>query len=63
VKLHPEHQHELMTAEPKTFTPANGAWGRQGATIVKLKSVTEDVIKDALHKAWQNMVPKPKKEA
>jgi hypothetical protein len=53
VKLHPEHQHEFMSAEPDAFTPANGAWGRQGCTMVSLTLVKKDTLERAVRAAWQ----------
>src|SRR3954453_19114848 len=34
--LTPEQQQEVMRAHPDAFTPASGAWGRAGATTVRL---------------------------
>jgi hypothetical protein len=31
IKLPPEHQQDFVTADPATFSPVNGAWGRQAA--------------------------------
>ena len=36
VKLSPEEQGEFMGEYPQTFSPASGAWGRQGWTNVSL---------------------------
>jgi hypothetical protein len=58
VKLTPEQQAELMHDEPKVFDPCNGAWGRQGATNVRLKSVKKATLQRALEAAWRNTAPK-----
>jgi hypothetical protein len=58
VKLTPEQQEELMTEQPKVFVPAAGAWGRQGSTIVHLKSATKATVRRALEAAWRNTAPK-----
>ena len=36
VKLTPNQQEPLVRGEPEVFQPASGAWGRRGATIVRL---------------------------
>lgn len=53
VKLTPEQQAELVLAQPKTFEPASGAWGRQGCTMVQLDAVHSDVLGEAMTLAWQ----------
>jgi hypothetical protein len=54
VKLTPEQQAAFLRSAPETFTPANGAWGRNGATIVTLKNARETEIREALEMAVQN---------
>jgi hypothetical protein len=54
VKLTPEQQEELVRADPSTFVPASGAWGRQGSTTVRLDSVDEATLGEAMTLAWQN---------
>lgn len=54
VKLTPDQQREFMTNDPSTFVPASGAWGRQGCTMVELRSVDETVLGEAMTLAWQN---------
>ena len=58
VKLTPEQREELMHDEPKAFVPVKGAWGRQGATSVHLKSVKKATLRRALEAAWRNTAPK-----
>jgi hypothetical protein len=41
VKLKAEQQRMLVSAEPDMFRPANGAWGKQGSTLVKLDKLDE----------------------
>jgi hypothetical protein len=57
VKLAPEQQ-ELFMRVDAAFAPANGAWGRQGSTIVQLAAVRADLLHDALTAAWRNAAPK-----
>jgi hypothetical protein len=56
VKLTPEQQQDFMRTDSRAFTPASGAWGRQGCTTVRLQSVEEDTLGEAMTLAWQNTV-------
>jgi hypothetical protein len=56
--LTPEQQERFLRDHPDTFTPATGAWGRGGATIVRLESVSEETLGEAITLAWQNAVAK-----
>lgn len=56
VKLTPDQQQDFMRADSATFAPASGAWGRQGCTTVRLDSVAEDMLGEAMTLAWQNTV-------
>ena len=56
VKLTSEQQQEFLRAHPAAFEPASGAWGRQGCTTVRLDSVAEDTLGEAMTLAWQNTV-------
>jgi len=58
VKLTPEQQQEFVRANPGTFVPENGAWGRQGCTAVRLASVDEATLGEAMTLAWQNNAKK-----
>jgi hypothetical protein len=58
VKLTPEQQEELAGTEPEVFTPAAGAWGRGGATTVRLRAATTKILKPAMAAAWCNAAPK-----
>ena len=60
VKLTPEQQQELVRAEPDTFVPAKGAWGRDGSTMVRLASADEETVGEAMTLAWRGTV-KPSK--
>ena len=67
VKLSPEQQQEFVSAEPETFVPAKGAWGRSGCTMVQLATADGDTLGEAMTLAWQGTVkarktsPKTKK--
>jgi hypothetical protein len=56
--LTPDQQQELLRAHPDAFTPASGAWGRAGATTVRLAAVPEEVLGEAMTLAWQTCVSK-----
>jgi uncharacterized protein YdhG (YjbR/CyaY superfamily) len=47
-----------MADHPQAFTPASGAWGRQGWTVVQLDAVSLDALGEALTLAWQAMPAK-----
>lgn len=61
LKLTPEEQRELMRSHGKVFTPAAGAWGRQGWTVVQLDPADEASVRGAMLLAWQGVVSKPRK--
>jgi YjbR len=56
VKLTPEQQQEFVRAEPATFVPAKGAWGRGGSTMVRLASAGRETVGEAMTLAWQDTV-------
>jgi hypothetical protein len=58
VKLTPEQQAVLVSAEPKVFVPVPGGWGRQGSTNVRLAAADTATLKSALAMAWRNIAPK-----
>ncbi|MGH2435362.1 MAG: MmcQ/YjbR family DNA-binding protein [bacterium] len=58
VKLRPDQQRTFVRENPATFVPESGAWGRQGCTAVRLDSVDEDTLGEALTLAWQNTAGK-----
>jgi hypothetical protein len=55
VKLTSEQQQELVKSHPTIFAPENGAWGRAGCTSVRLDSVDEETLGEAMTLAWQNI--------
>ena len=57
VMLLPEQQELAIEAEPEAFEPAAGAWGRGGATIVKLGRVSDEWLERALEWAWRKRAP------
>lgn len=55
VKLTPDQQQEFVNNHPAVFAPENGAWGRAGCTRVRLDSVDEETLGEAMTLAWQNI--------
>jgi hypothetical protein len=58
VKLTPEQQHYFCKDYPDIFVPVKGAWGRRGATSVRLKNVNKATLRKAISAAWRNTAPK-----
>ena len=61
VMLSPEEQCELVREHPRTFSPVNGAWGRQGATNVLLADAGAAAVRGAVMLAWEGVMKKPRK--
>ena len=59
VMLAPEEQQEFLRTHPKTFTPASGAWGRQGSTMVRLAGAEPAAVRGAILMAWQRALTLP----
>lgn len=53
VKLPPDQQARVVAERPDVFTPANGAWGLQGSTRIRLDIADVASVADALGRAWQ----------
>ena len=58
VKLTTDQQEALCAAEPEVFVPIKGAWGRRGATNVRLRPATRRSVGLALMAAWRNVAPR-----
>lgn len=54
----PEHQALYVEEMPDSFLPIPGGWGRKGMTHVRLETVTEDALVEALRTAWKLRVDK-----
>jgi YjbR len=61
LNLTPDEQAELMRSHPQTFTPASGAWGRQGWTMVRLAGADRAAVRSALILAWQSVVERSRR--
>ena len=53
-----EEQARLVGANPDAFAPAAGAWGRNGATAVRLSAADADAVENAIAIAWCKRAPK-----
>lgn len=58
VNLTPEQQERFVRDAPDAFKPENGAWGLQGCTAVRLHTVDEEMLGEAITLAWRNRVEK-----
>ena len=56
--LTPEQQADFVAEMPDVFIPVAGGWGRNGATHVRLATVTQDVLAGALGTAYKLRVEK-----
>jgi hypothetical protein len=59
VILTPEEQRAVMKANPGTFVPSSGAWGRNGCTNVVLEKASKPQVRGAILLAWQTISAKP----
>jgi hypothetical protein len=57
VMLLPEQQELAMEAEPEAFSPAAGAWGRSGSTLVRFDAVSDEWLERTLEWAWERRAP------
>jgi len=51
--LTPEQQAAFVAEMPEVFIPVKGGWGRMGATHFVLANANEDLLRGALHTAWE----------
>ena len=58
VSLTPEMQRKFVREDPETFVPVNGAWGRNGATYVRLATARKAITRRAMMSAWRKNAPK-----
>ena len=59
VKVTPDEQAVLLRDYPAIFTPAAGAWGRQGCTMVHLSTATARIVRPAMQLAYDEAVSRP----
>ena len=58
LKLDEVNQSVFSAFDKTTIYPVNGAWGKQGWTILELSKVRKDLLKDALMVAYCAVAPK-----
>lgn len=56
--LTPEQQSLYLRDAPEAFSPAAGAWGKAGSTVVRLSAADAETVGDAITAAWQNVSAK-----
>lgn len=56
--LTPAQQEGMLADAPEIFSAVPNAWGRQGATMVRLAAVKPDILEAALRTAWLRRAPK-----
>jgi hypothetical protein len=61
IMITPEQQAAFIADAPEVFIPVAGGWGRNGATHIKLATVSEDILVGALRTAWKLRVEKNQK--
>lgn len=63
VRIDPSDQSVLISTFPTTFSPAAGAWGQRGWTVVRLTLVDRDMLHDLLIDSWRRQAGKRAVEA
>lgn len=58
VKITPDLQSTLLANDSRAFEPGPGAWGRRGATLVRLRFAKIATVRQALLDAWRLTAPK-----
>jgi hypothetical protein len=57
LKLTPKQQQHFVETEPGVFVPVKGAWGKGGATSVRLRAARTAAVRKAMAAAWCNSAP------
>ena len=58
VKLAPAEQKDFVDSAPEVFRIVKGAWGRQGATNIRLAPANINQVREAVALAWRNAAQK-----
>ncbi|WP_020519204.1 MmcQ/YjbR family DNA-binding protein [Catelliglobosispora koreensis] len=58
MRISPAEQAALLQEDPETFSPASGAWGKQGWTVVKLETADPKQLRELITDAWRGVAPK-----
>ena len=62
VKLSPIDQSAFCSFDKTAIYPVPNKWGQQGWTMIELKKVRKDMLKDALHTAYHEVLAGKKKK-
>ena len=57
VNLPLEEQARRVRDHPKIFSPAKGAWGRSGSTLVRLELIDRATLQSVMKTAWRKRAP------
>ena len=58
VALSPELQQQFLLEDSDAFFAVKGAWGKGGATCVRLAKAKRAIVRSALAAAWKTRAPK-----
>ena len=58
LKLSETEQSVFCSFDKSIIYPVKGAWGKQGWTIVELKKIRRDMLKDLVITSYCNVAPK-----
>src|SRR5213592_2055129 len=56
--LTPDEQGDAIGLHPEAFSPAAGAWGRRGNTVVLLSAISTAALKRWMEMAWHHVASK-----
>ena len=62
IKLSANDQSVFCSFDINIIYPVSGGWGRQGWTIIELRKIRKDMLKDALTVAYCAVAPKRRTE-
>ena len=58
LKLTPQQQASFAAMGPHVFVPVKNAWGKRGATSVRLRAARTSDVRKAMVAAWCNTAPR-----
>lgn len=58
LRLDPAEQAAVLATAPQTFSPAAGAWGRQGWTLVELSAADPGELRELVIESWRWRAPR-----
>ena len=57
VMLTPDAQEGFVAEMPRVFSAVKGAWGKRGATQIRLAEADIETVAEAIRVAWQRRAP------